>query len=110
MLTTLAALATLATLATLLASLAGSVLAALLLLTGFLLPAATLLSAATLLRVALALLLVALRIVLARIIRHWDVLQSFRGILGEGPSPTQSDNAGRWALFPSRHNEIAPND
>ena len=92
-------LTTLAALSALLASLARLVLAALLLLTGFLLPAATLLSTATLLRVVLALLLVALRVVLAWIVRHWDVLQSFRGILGEGTSPAHLDNAARLPLF-----------
>ena len=81
-------LTTLATLPALLAALARLILAALLLLTGLLLPATTLLSAATMLRVAL-ILLVALWIVLAWIIGHWNVLQSFRGILGEGPSPTR---------------------
>jgi hypothetical protein len=72
-----------AALSALLTTLARLVLATLLLLAGFLLSAAALLSAATLLRVALALLVIALRIVLvvlAWIVRHWDVLQSFRGI------------------------------
>jgi hypothetical protein len=70
----------LAALSTLLSALTGLVLTALLLLTGLLL------SAAALLRVALVLLLVALRIVLAWIVRHWDVLQSFRGFSREDPS------------------------
>ena len=82
-------LTTLATLPALLASLAWLILAALLLLTGFLLPAAALLSAATLLWVALALLLVALRVVLAWIVRHCTFSSHFEEFWARAlPRPT----------------------
>jgi hypothetical protein len=99
-----AVLTTLAALSTLLPALAGLVLTTLLLLTGLLL------SAAALLRVALVLLLVALRIVLAWIVRHWDVLQSFRGFSREDPLPAPWFNARQSVLFPWRRNKVQTKD
>jgi hypothetical protein len=83
----------LAALSALLPTLAGPVLAALLLarlalaalalLAGLLLPAATLLLIA--LRVALALLLVVLRVVLPWIVRHWIFSNHVKGLRETGP-------------------------